>query len=127
MPSRSQRALTLVELLVAAYMLLVGICGILLLFTNAMTSTESSWDITIATSHAESILEEMQNIKTLPLVKSQDWDKWLEAKGLKTLPQEVVHIKFGEIIADPLDIKLEISWERKLKPESIILETRLTK
>jgi len=122
-----EKGLTLVELLMAVFILSVGIGGVLLLFFNAMVSSEYAWDMTVATSHAESILEEMQRRKILPEVRNADWNKWAQLEGLTTLPEEAVSVEFAEGPGDPLDIRVEISWERKARSNTIELTTKMTK
>lgn len=127
MSLKHNHALTLVELLVTAYVLLIGICGILSLFANTMTSTESAWDTTVATSHAENILEEMQNKSTLAEIISTDWDLWARGQDLKTLPEETFKVTFTNPLAEPLDIQVIDQWQRKSGINSITLRTKLTK
>jgi Tfp pilus assembly protein PilV len=116
---------TLVELLVAAYILLIGICGILALFANTMISSQSAWDMTVATSHAEHVLEEMQTKISLTEIQSIDWDEW--AKKLTTLSQEKIAITFEDPTSDPLDIKVTNTWQSKLRTNTVTLRTKLTK
>ncbi len=124
---KSPKAFTLVEVLVCAYILLIGICGILLLYVNLMQATQSSWETTVAVSHAENVLEEMQNTQTLPDIIATDWDKWAKDKGLKTLPREKVLVVYANQMVDPLDIKVQVQWQSRAGANSITLETGLTK
>lgn len=118
---------TLLELLVAAYILLIGICGILSLFTNSMLSTEEAWDITLATTHAQNILEEMQNKNTLSDIEGEDWSLWAQKQNLNTLPQEIFLITYGAPSADPLEITVVDQWQRKNRLNHVTLRTKLTK
>ena len=127
MPLRKNKGFTLVELLVAAYILLVGICGILSLFVNTLTSSESSWDTTTATSHAQYVLEEMQTKLNLSEIRLTNWKKWVGDTGLLTLPDENITITFGDPTSDPLDIQVVDQWQRKKRLNTVTLRTKLTK
>ena len=124
---RQNYGFTLVELMVAAYILLIGICGILALITNSMVATEAAWDTTVATTHAQYILEEMQNKNTLGDVQRVDWNAWAQNQSLITLPQETLNVSFVDPTADPLEIKVTDQWQRKGRLNTITLRTKLTK
>ncbi len=124
---KQNKSFTLVELLVAAYILLIGICGILALFVNTMTSTELAWDTTVATSHAQYILEEMQNKKTLADIQTVDWYQWAQEQKLNTLPQETFTVTYTDPTSDPLDIQVVDQWQRKSRTNNVTLRTKLTK
>ncbi len=124
---KEKEGLTLIELLVAVYILLVGMGGILGIFINTMISAESSWDTTTATSHAQYILEEMQSKTTLAEIELIHWDRWAQEKKLITLPEEVIIVSYADPTADPLDIEVIDQWKRKLRTNKVTLRTKLTK
>ena len=123
----NNKGFTLLELLIAAYILVVGIGSMLLLSVNAMTSSRLAWDMTMATSHAEHILEDMQAKDTLADVVQTDWIAWAAQQQLNTLPEEKIVVNFNDATADPLDIEVTVYWQRQSKNSSISLRTRLTK
>src|SRR5690242_9923053 len=118
-----KKGFTLVELLIAVFILSVSIAGVLLLFTQSILSTEYAWDKTTATNHAEGILEEMQLRETLSEVVNTDWIGWAEKQGFNILPQESVEIHFEDPAADPLDIQVTVKWIRKLRKSQVSLRT----
>ncbi len=122
-----RQGFTLFELLIAAYVLLIGMCGTLLLFINSMTSTQSSWDITVASTHAQHVLEEIQNKATLSEIVRTDWKKWIESQDIRQLPQEEVQVIFPQITANPLDIQVFVQWQRKGGTKNISIYTKLTR
>jgi len=122
-----QKGFTLLELLIASYILIIGISSTLLLNVNAMASSQFAWDLTVATSHAEHVLEEMQVQDTLSAITNIDWNLWIEQQKLNTLPGETIAVTFEDPAADPLNIEVTVHWERKLKKGDISLKTRLTK
>lgn len=124
---RSTKGFTLIEVLVAAFVLLVGICSMLSLFTYSMASAESGWDRTLATSHAEAILEAMQAKSTLADIVLTDWEEWAEEQHLRILPQERFKVTYANPNNNPLSIQVLVQWERRLRTNNISLETQLTK
>ncbi|MBF0504424.1 MAG: prepilin-type N-terminal cleavage/methylation domain-containing protein [Candidatus Omnitrophica bacterium] len=127
MPLKQIKGFTLVELLVTVYVLLIGICGILSLFVNSLLSTQSAWDITTATTHAQHILEEMQSINTLSGIQLTDWKQWSQKQNLNTLPNETLKVTYSDPPDDPLDIQVVDQWQREGRAHSITLRTKLTK
>jgi Tfp pilus assembly protein PilV len=124
---KNNQGFTLLELLIAAYILIVGISSTLLLNVNAMTSSQYSWDLTVATTHAEQILEEMQIRNSLADITNTDWPAWAQQQQLNTLPGEKVDVQYENPEADPLDIKVSVEWQRKLRKNDVTFMTKLTK
>jgi prepilin-type N-terminal cleavage/methylation domain-containing protein len=124
---KRKKGFTLVELLMAVFVLAVGIMGILLLYTNSMLSSEFAWDMTTATSHAEYILEEMQARESLNDIRSTNWGMWAQKQGLNTIPHETIAVDFPHVSGNPLDILVTVSWKRKLRTNHITLKTKMTK
>ena len=124
---KTRKGFTLVELLLAVFILSVSIVGILLLFSQSIISTEYAWDKTLAVSQAEGILEEMQLKNTLSEVTNTDWVSWARNQGLSTLPGESFNIVFTDPAADPLDIQVTVHWVRKQRNSQVTLKTKMTK
>ena len=124
---RRNTALTLAEVLLAVFILSVGIASTLLFFSRAMISTRLAADITTATSHAEYLLEEMQTRKTLSEILGTDWVAWAGAEELNTLPNETVDVRFSNALVNPLDIQATVSWMRELRNYNLTLSTKITR
>ena len=124
---KNNRGFTLVELLIAVMILAGTISGILLLFSASMASSELAWDTTVATTHAEHILEEMQSRDSLSAILSADWNNWVIGQGLNTLPQETIDIVFADNSGNPLDVRVRVHWVRKLRVNEVMLKTKITK
>jgi Tfp pilus assembly protein PilV len=118
---------TLVELLIAVFVLAGAISGVLLLFSVSMMSSELAWDTTVATSHAEHILEEMQSHDSLPAILAVDWENWVVGQGLNTLPQEAIDIAFMDSSSNPLDVRVNVHWMRKSRANEVTLKTKIAK
>jgi prepilin-type N-terminal cleavage/methylation domain-containing protein len=123
----NNKGFTLVEVMIAAYILLIGICGTLLFYVNSLNSSQFAWDSTVATTHAQYILEEMQNETDLSSIISTDWDAWAKTQNLNTLPGESFQVLYADPSANPLAIQIIDQWQRKNSPNKISLATILTR
>lgn len=121
------KGFTLVELLLAVFILALAIGGALLLFVSSMVSSEMAWDTTVATSHAQNILEEMQTRPTREGITSVDWHAWADAQGLNTLPGEKIDVVIVDPSVNPLNIHLTVHWTRKLRVNEVVLVTKMAK
>jgi len=124
---RNRCAMTLVEVLVAMFILTIGIFGSLMFFTTASESVKVAGDMTVATSHAEYVLEEMQVMSTLGNILSTDWTTWAGSEGLDTLDSESVTVVFANSLNDPLDVTVSVAWETQGRASNVSLRTELTK
>ena len=124
---RQNKGFTLVELLLAVMILAGAISGILLLFTTSMISSEQAWDTTVATSHADHVLEEMQNRESLNDILAVDWYIWAADQRLTTLPDEIIDVTFKDHSSDPIDVEVKVSWVRKSRKNDLVLKTKITK
>jgi Tfp pilus assembly protein PilV len=123
---RYNKSFTLIEVLVSTYILLIGICAMLSLFVYSMASAESAEDRTMATSHAEHVLESMQTMATLSDIISTDWQQWYKDKNLYTLPQEKLKVTFVDPKSDPLSVRVLVQWKRK-RVNNTFIDTLITK
>jgi len=119
--------MTLAEVLLAAFFLTTAISGMLLFFSQAMISAEMSRDITVATAHAEYILEDMQSRDFLGEIVTTDWNQFAVDQGLKTLPQETIDVQFANEFSNPVDVKVTVGWTKRLRANKVVLDTKITK
>ncbi len=118
---------TLLEVLIATFVLVLGIVSTFLFFTNAMTSTQYAADVTTATSHAEYVFEEMKTRAALSDITNTNWTTWAQNENLNTLPQESIVVQIADAQGDPLDIQLAVNWTRKSRQNNVNLRTQMTK
>lgn len=124
---KSNLGFTLVEVLMAVLILAGAIGGALLLCVTSMVSSELAWDTTVATSHAEHILEEMQDRDSVAEIVSVNWKGWAQGQGLTSLPEERIDVAFNDPKNTPLGIGVTVNWKRKLREHHITLNTELAK
>jgi len=123
----SKNGFTLVELLIAVFILAGAISGVLLLYTTSMISSQLAWDTTVATIHGEHVLEEMQSRDSLDSILTNNWESWVEEQRLNTLPEEIIEVTFADPNIDPLDIQVQVDWVRKSRLHNITINTKMTK
>ncbi len=119
--------ISLIEILIAVFILTVGILSCLMYFSAAMNSTEVARDLTVATTHGEYVLEDMRAMTTLAEITARNWSEWAETSGLNTLPSESVLVAFSDPSADPLPIAVTVSWTRANRTQNVQLETEMTR
>ena len=124
---KRNKGFTLVELLVAVFILAVAIGGVLLLYATSMISSQLAWDTTVATSHAEYVLEEAQRTDSIGSILIMNWEGWAVAQGLNTLPNETVDIIFSEPSSNLLDMEVTVNWTRKMRKHKVTLITKIAK
>ena len=89
---------TLSELLLAAAILVFVLAGLLALFLNCSVLNEANRNLTVATSHAQYVMEEIKNESGLANIKNKintegTWDvNTIINKGLQALPSESIAI-----------------------------------
>ncbi len=118
---------TMVELLIAVFLLSVGIVASLLFFTNAMNASEFAREMTVATTHGEYILEEMKTRPTLANITATNWTSWASAQSLNSLNAESVSVTYTNASADPLDTTVAVSWVRRGRTNNVTLKTEIHK
>jgi prepilin-type N-terminal cleavage/methylation domain-containing protein len=123
----SHKAMTLIEVLVSVFILTVGILGALLFLTRAMTASKVAKDLTVATTHAEYVMEEIRGRQNFFSITSENWALWAQNQGLNALPEERVAVRCDNPGQDPIKIQTIISWNREGRESQIVLATELTK
>lgn len=124
---KTNKGFTLVELLIAVFVLSVTIGGVLVLYVTSMMSSQLAWDMTTATSHAEHVLEEAQTHHSMDDVLSHDWKNWAEVQGLNTLPNEAIDISFSNLTDHLVDMQVTVNWARKSREHDVTLKTKVAK
>ncbi len=124
---RKPAGMTLAEILIAVFVLSIGILSALMFFTSAMIATETARDMTEATTHAEYTLEEMKTRSSLANITGTNWVSWASGASLNTLPSETVTVTFVNASADPLDITVTVGWTKKGRSNNVALRTEMHK
>ena len=118
---------TMVETLIAVLLLSVGILASLMFFVQAQDSTQLAQDMTVATTHADYIFEEIYGRETLSEIQETDWTSWVRETGLSPLPDETITVEYGEPGQQPLPVSLTVQWNRKGRDHHVSLATEIIK
>ena len=119
--------MTLMELLIAAFVLSVGIVSTLLFFSSAMLSADYAGDITVASTHAEHVLEEMRSRNSLRDITLTNWEDWAAKDGLNALPAENLSVAYTNAAADPLEVTVDVGWTKRSRNHKVTLYTTILK
>ena len=125
--NKNEEGITMLEVLLTVFVLSIGILSSLMYFTASMNAGELAKDITVATTHGESILEEMSSRPTLANITSTNWEIWTTTAGVTPLPSESIAVVYQNPASDPLAIDVTVSWTRRSRQSSVSLSTELTK
>lgn len=127
----NQKGFTLPELLVAAAILAFALCALLVTFISCIFLNEANRNTVIATTHAEYVLEEIENtgfesIATGIAAGGWDWDSAdLSGEGLAVLNNESVDTQSSG--TNPLTVTVTVSWnDRRGRVRSVVLQTLFT-
>lgn len=127
----SDKGFTLPELLLAAAILVFVLAGLLLLFINCIFLNQANRNLTIATSHAQYVLEDVKHtsfddISTDINNGVWDWDATdITNAGLTALTGESIDTQVSGV--DPIGVSVTVSWnDRGLRARNIELRTLIT-
>jgi hypothetical protein len=123
----NENGLTFAELIVTSFVLVTVVVSSLLFFTNALTASQYSRDVTVATSHADDLFEEMQSRATLANITGTNWSNWLSSQSYDKLPSESLNVVYTNAAADPLEVSAFVAWTRKARTYTETFVTRMTK
>lgn len=132
----NKKAFTLAELLLAAAVLALTLCGLLALFTACAMLNDSSRNLTTATAHVRYILEDIRNAGWTGLEAringggTNGWDlntsQVQSVYGLSPLSGESVATAVAQT-GDPLGVSVTVSWnDRGMRPRSVTFNTAVT-
>jgi len=124
--TKTRHGFTLVELMVAIFVLALGVAGALNFFVGSAAAVHYAEDLTTAYVHLEYVLEEMKTYEELSAITANDWNTWAAGKGLNDLPDEAFSVSYpGGTDADPLQIQVSVSWTRRGEIKTASLATQI--
>ena len=125
-----KKGFTLVELLLVVGFLVFAVSASLMLFANCILLNEYNRSLTIATSHAQYVMEEIkdQNFSGIETrINNGDWDWGLSeitARGLSSLDGEAIVTSEIGGVSDLLNVTATVSWQsRGGRVNNMTLET----
>lgn len=129
---KGSKAFTLIEVLLASALLVFTLPVILMLFANCIFLNASNRALTIATSHAQGVMEEIKDTKFSAIETNINNGSWnwnisnnIEGRVLTVLPGETIDTYFiGSGSSVLLNVRTTVEWkERGQRSRSISLET----
>lgn len=124
---------TLAEIMLATAILSFGLVSLLAFFISCALLNEANRNLTIATGHAQFVLEEIKNtnfsnIQTMITSGDWDWDSSaITAKGLNALVNESTDTQVIGVGTDPLDVEVSVKWKDRVgRNREVKLETLWT-
>lgn len=120
---------TLIEVVVTALVLAVGLTALMAGFLSGLVLVESGRNMAAAGADARVVLEEMRRLSGggLGPVVATNWSTWASGSGLTTLPNESVAVRFRNPNADPLEATVTVSWVERTRNRSAAFTGLVTK
>ena len=112
------RGFTLSELLLAAAILVFVLAGLLALFINCLLLNEANRNLTVATAHAQYIMEQIKDTDFSQVetkINLGDWD--LDASEIESAPYNLTALSNENIdtivsqSGNPLGISVTVQWD----------------
>ena len=124
-PADQEGGFTIIEVLIALVVLLIGMAGILML---QLTSSEASSFSRHATEASVLAEDKMEVLRTTPVFQLVDGDDRVDALGIPD-PAEGFFTRAWTIVpGDPTTIEVEVVWREKAdteeEPYSIVMRTQ---
>ncbi|HAH20340.1 MAG: hypothetical protein A2Y00_08620 [Omnitrophica WOR_2 bacterium GWF2_43_52] len=135
MARKLNKGFTLPELLLAFSVMALVLAGALSLFISCIFLNETNRNLSVATGHAQLVLEEIKNTNFVSMQSGAinpetnwDWDNAaISAKGLIVLNTESISTQAVWTGTDRLNVNVTVSWkDRGLRDRSTSLETLIT-
>ncbi|MDP8266769.1 MAG: hypothetical protein P9M07_07500 [Candidatus Aceula meridiana] len=111
----NKKALSLPELLLAMLILAITLPSIILLFVRCSNLNEANRNLTLSTTHAQYIMEEIENtnfsnVSTLISAGQWNWDvPTVVSKGFSPLNNETTTVQSSG--TTPLTVTITVNWD----------------
>ena len=130
-PLRARAGFTLSELLLAAAILVFVLAGLLALFLNCLVLNDANRNLTVASTHAQYIMEQIKSTDFAQVeskINNGDWD--LNTSQIQSAPYNLAALSNESIntnvtqSGNPLGISVAVQWnDRGGRPRSAQLDT----
>jgi hypothetical protein len=133
---RNKKGLTLSELMLAAAILAFVLSGLLLVFVNCFFLNDANRNLSVASSHAEFVLEQIKNQSFTSYsliagaIASGTWDLTASqinaSTALEALSNESITVTYTNVSSDLMNVVVEVHWQdRRQRERNITFETRI--
>ena len=117
--TRSSKGFTLLELMLAAAIMIVAILGLLSLLINCMVLNDSNKNLVVAANDAQYVLEQMKGL-------TYDNINNYTAPNFTNLDNETINLA-RSIGAQIAEVSVNVSWTGRQRNRSFILSTRIAR
>lgn len=123
---------TLLELMIGAAVLILALVGLIAAYIGCFSLNESARNLTIATNHAQCVMEEIRDRNLTFNIIQQNWTTWAALNppsggGCNSLDNEIITVNYPSgTSANPLQILVTVNWTEKSRQKSTQLVTLLT-
>ena len=126
--ARKARGFSLMEVLFAMVIFVALVGGMGRFFLGTGNLNEGSRNLTRAMEDARTVCEAIRNTSMggLAAVTAVNWAAWATQNGLTTLPNQQVTVTFTNPAANPLPVRVVVSWQDRRHPRTATVETLVT-
>jgi len=123
---------TLLELMIGACVLILGLVALISAYIGCFALNESARNLTIATNHAQCLMEKIRDYNIPSNITQEDWTTWAatdlpDGGGCNTLNNETINVTYPSGTgANPLEILVTVNWTEKNRSRSVQFSTLLT-
>lgn len=127
-----KKAFTLSELLISTTVFVIGIVGILSLYTNSKFLSMYSNELTTATADAQTVLESIKSMSLSDIIANKDSSSyWNGLVSNKTLSSESIVVENTNTSDtswsnDPLGLRVRIQWNYLGTQKNVEMVTKIT-
>ena len=127
-----KKAFSLVQIMIAILIMGIAFSSIILTFISCYVLSEFNKSLTIASSHAQYIMEEKKNLASTSagfnsLVNESLTKVDIEDKGLGSLNSENITLIVKNVTSDLKNITVEVFWKDFNRDRNITLNTKIAK
>ena len=110
---KQSKGFTLLELMIAMFILTVGLLGILLTNTTSKNASVRMNERILALQDAQRVIELMRSTSSVgnfPGNVTNAYPNGSPILGFDTLTNEAISVDYTDIEADPLDVTVNVTW-----------------
>ena len=127
-----KKAFSLVQIMIAILIMGIAFSSIILTFISCCVLSEFNKSLTIASSHAQYIMEEKKNLASTSagfnsLVNESLTKVDIEDKGLDSLNSENITVTVKNVTSDLKNITVEVFWKDFNRDRNITLNTKIAR
>ena len=125
-----QKSFTLIEVIVAIFLITVGTVGAFSLIQRTIAFTVISSSRLVAANLAQEGIEIVRNTRDTNWLSDNPWDEGLSSGDWQDVEMNGQATNFQRRITitpsvDVLDVQVEISWQERLRTHQVTVQTKL--